>query len=69
MTPEDRANVVNFRYNDLESLRRAVEENSGRIAGVIISPFKHDAGHDSELPVEGFLPGVRKLCDDNGIVA
>ena len=68
VTPEDRANVVNFRYNDLESLRRAVEENSGKIAGVIISPFKHDAGHDSELPVEGFLSGVRKICDDNGIV-
>ena len=41
---------------------------SAKIAGVMVSPFKHDAGHDSELPVEGFLPGVRKICDDNGIV-
>ena len=68
VTPEDRANVVYFRFNDLESLRRTVEENSGKIAGVIVSPFKHDAGHDSELPVEGFLSGVRKICDDNGVV-
>ena len=68
VTPEDRANMVYFRFNDLESLRHAVEENSGKIAGVILSPFKHDAGHDSELPVEGFLSGVRKICDDNGIV-
>ncbi|MGA9722210.1 MAG: aminotransferase class III-fold pyridoxal phosphate-dependent enzyme [Candidatus Binatus sp.] len=68
VTPEDRANVVYFRFNDLESVRRAVEENSGKLAGVIVSPFKHDAGHDSELPVEGFLSGVRKICDDNGIV-
>ena len=60
--------MVYFRFNDLESIRRVVEENSGKIAGVIISPFKHDAGHDSELPVEGFLSGVRKICDDNGMV-
>src|ERR1700689_2136514 len=53
--PEDRASIVYFRFNDLDSLRRTVEENSGKIAGVIISPFKHDAGHDSELPVEGFF--------------
>jgi glutamate-1-semialdehyde 2,1-aminomutase len=67
-TPEDRANVVRFRYNDLHSLRRTIEENPGKLAGVIISPFRHDAGHDSELPVEGFLQGVRDLCDRNGMV-
>ena len=66
--PEDRANIVYFRYNDLASLKRVVEENRGKMAGLIISPFRHDAGHDSELPVEGFLSGVRKLCDDNGMV-
>src|SRR5579862_6017939 len=68
VTPEDRANVVYFRFNDLESLRKSVDENRGKIAGIIVSPFKHDAGHDSELPVEGFLSGVRKLCDENGMV-
>jgi glutamate-1-semialdehyde 2,1-aminomutase len=68
ITPEDRANVIYFRFNDLDSLRKAVDENSGKVAGVILSPFKHDAGHDSELSVEGFLAGVRKICDDNGIV-
>lgn len=66
--PEDRANIVYFRYNDLDSLRRVVEENRAKMAGVIITPFRHDAGHDSELPAEGFLQGVRKLCDDNGMV-
>ena len=68
LTKEDRANVVEFRFNDLESLRNAIDENHGQIAGVIVSPFKHDASHDSELPAEGFFPGLRKLCDDNGIV-
>jgi glutamate-1-semialdehyde 2,1-aminomutase len=67
-TAEDRANIVYFHFNDLESLRHAVEQNRGKVAGVILSPFKHDAGHDSELPVEGFFTGVRRICDDNGIV-
>ncbi len=68
VTPEDRANVVNFRYNDLEGLRRAIEEHRGEIAGVILAPFRHDAAFDSEMPQEGFLTGVRKLCDEHGIV-
>jgi len=33
-----------------------------------VSPFRHDAFHDQELPVEGFLPGIRRLCDAQGIV-
>ena len=68
VTPEDRANVVYFNFNNLESLRNAIDENEGEIAGVMVSPFRHDAGHDSELPVEGFFKGVRDLCDRNGIV-
>jgi glutamate-1-semialdehyde 2,1-aminomutase len=66
--PEDRANIVKFRYNDLESLSRAVEENRGAMAGVILTPFRHDAGHDSEMPAEGFMQGVRELCDRNAMV-
>jgi glutamate-1-semialdehyde 2,1-aminomutase len=68
VTPEDRANIAYFHFNDLESLSNVIAENRGRMAGVILSPFRHDAGHDSELPVEGFLTGVRKLCDENGMV-
>ena len=68
VTAEDRANIVYFHFNQLESLRDTVAENQGEIAGVIVSPFRHDAGHDSELPVEGFFAGVRELCDRNGIV-
>jgi len=33
-TPEDRANVVNFKYNELADLERALEENRGQVAGV-----------------------------------
>jgi glutamate-1-semialdehyde 2,1-aminomutase len=68
VTPEDTANVVTFVYNDLASLHSAVDAHGDDIAAVIVSPFRHDAFHDQELPAEGFLPGVRHLCDARGIV-
>jgi glutamate-1-semialdehyde 2,1-aminomutase len=67
-TPEDTANVLTFTYNDLGDLRRVVEEHDQQIAAIILSPFRHDAFHDQELPVEGFHHGVRQLCDERQIV-
>jgi glutamate-1-semialdehyde 2,1-aminomutase len=67
-TPEDRANVLTFTYNDLDDLRRVVTQHAGHVAAIIVSPFRHDAYHDQELPVEGFHQGVRQLCDANEVV-
>jgi glutamate-1-semialdehyde 2,1-aminomutase len=67
-TPEDTANVLTFTYNDLSDLRRVVEEHDGQVAAIIVTPFRHDAFHDEELPVEGFHYGVRQLCDEKKIV-
>ncbi len=67
-TAADRAELLTFKYNDLASLRRVVAEHEKEIAGIIVTPFRHEAFHDSELPVEGFHKGVRQLCDDKGFV-
>jgi len=40
----------------------------GEIAAIMLTPFRHDAAHDSEMPAAGFLPGVRKLCDEQGML-
>ena len=66
--PEDRSNILTFKFNDLAGLRQLVETHEKDIAGIIISPFKHDAFHDQELPVEGFHAGIRHLCDEKGVV-
>ena len=68
VTPEDTANVLTFSYNDLDGLHRLVDAQRDAVAAIIVSPFRHDAFHDQELPVEGFLPGIRRLCDAQGIV-
>ncbi len=63
-----RADVLTFTYNDLDDLKRVVNEHRGEIAGVIVTPFRHEAFHNSEMPAPGFLEGVRALCDQEGIV-
>jgi glutamate-1-semialdehyde 2,1-aminomutase len=64
----DRASNRYFQWNDLASLERVFDEHAGRIAGVIITPFRHEAFCDSVLPAPGFLNGVRDLCDRHGAV-
>lgn len=68
VTPADTANVRTFTYNDLDSVRAVVAAHGDQLAAIIVSPFRHDAFHDQELPVEGFLAGVRSLCDAAGAV-
>ena len=51
-------------YNDLESVRALFEANPGQIAAVIVEPVGANMG--VVLPKEGFLAGLRTLCDENG---
>ena len=51
-------------YNDLDSVRALFEANPGEIAAVIVEPVGANMG--VVLPEEGFLPGLRSLCDENG---
>src|SRR5215470_2376659 len=45
VTAEDRANLGFYDFNDLDSARSAVAEAGADLAGVLVSPFKHDAGY------------------------
>ncbi len=68
VTAEDRAHVVNYRYNDLESVDAALNAHAGDVAAIVVSPFRHDAMHDQEMPAPTFLPGLRARCDRLGAV-
>jgi glutamate-1-semialdehyde 2,1-aminomutase len=65
-TPEDRANLGHYTYNDLESVRQAAAEAGDDLAGILVSPFRHDAGYDQELVDPAFARGLRALCDATG---
>jgi len=64
VTAEDRAHILAYDYNDIESLQRAAEAARGDLAGVIVSAFRHDLGIDQELPSLAFAQAVRAICDD-----
>jgi glutamate-1-semialdehyde 2,1-aminomutase len=67
VTPEDRANLHYYTYNDVASVERAIEEaGAGNVAAIITSPFRHDAGFDQELADPAFARRLRELCDRIG---
>jgi glutamate-1-semialdehyde 2,1-aminomutase len=66
VTPEDRANMGYYTFNDLASVERAAQEADGDVAAIIVSPFKHDAGHDQEMVDPEFARGLRALCNRIG---
>lgn len=53
-------------YNDLESVQQLITANSGEIAAIIIEPIAGNMG--CVIPQEGFLKGLRELCDQNDIL-
>jgi len=53
-------------YNDLDNVAKLISENKNEIACIIIEPVAGNMG--CILPAEGFLQGLRKLCDENNIL-
>ncbi|WP_241748819.1 aminotransferase class III-fold pyridoxal phosphate-dependent enzyme [Teichococcus aerophilus] len=66
VTSEDRAHLVHYRFNDLDSLAQAVAEAGDDLAGIIASAFRHDLAQDQELPSPAFARAVRDACDAKG---
>jgi len=65
-TAADRANLGYFRYNDLPSVHAAAAEAGDDLAGILASPFRHDASCDQEMVDPAFARGLRELCDATG---
>jgi glutamate-1-semialdehyde 2,1-aminomutase len=54
------------RYNDLASVEPVVEQYRGTIAAIIVEPVAANMG--VVPPREDFLPGLRRICDREGIL-
>jgi glutamate-1-semialdehyde 2,1-aminomutase len=65
-TPEDRAHLVHYRFNDLESVRAAAAECGDDLAAIVVSPFKHDARHEQEMVDPAWARALRAICDETG---
>ena len=49
-------------FNDLRAVERAIDS---RTAGIMVEPIQGEGGVN--IPDDGYLPGLRKLCDEAGI--
>ena len=63
VTTEDRAHLLHFEYNDVESLQAAVNEAGKDLAAILVTAFRHDMGRDLELPTREFAHAARAACD------
>ncbi len=54
------------RYNDLEDVEAKMKANEGQIAALLVEPVAYNLG--CVTPDDGFLKGLRKLCDEYGIM-
>ncbi len=65
--PEDLAkHTLTTPYNDLESVKVLVNQYPEQIACIIVEPIAGNMG--VVLPEKGFLEGLRKICDERGIL-
>ncbi|MCW3074233.1 MAG: hemL [Flaviaesturariibacter sp.] len=60
------ADTLTAAYNDLDAVKSLVTANKDQIAAIIIEPVAGNMG--CILPQEGYLQGLRKICDEEGIV-
>ena len=51
-------------YNDLSSVERLLDANVNQVAAIIVEPVAGNMG--VVPPADGFLQGLRQLCEDNG---
>ncbi len=58
--------VIMLPFNDGEILERAVEQSWGEVAAVLVEPVLGNCG--GILPDPDWLPRIRSLCDEYGIV-
>jgi glutamate-1-semialdehyde 2,1-aminomutase len=65
--PEDLAkHTLTAPYNDLDEVRRLVDQNPNQIACIIVEPIAGNMG--VVLPEDGFLRGLREICSAKGIL-
>ena len=66
MTAEDRAHLVHFDYNDIDSLDAAVRSAGDDLAAIIVSPVRQELRRTQEFATPEFARRIRALCDGTG---
>jgi glutamate-1-semialdehyde 2,1-aminomutase len=68
VTAEDRAHLIYYTFNNLQSLQQAVDQAGNDLAGIMVSGFKHDMAQKLEMPTQAFANSVRQHSSKTGAV-
>ena len=60
-TAEDRAHLIPFDYNDVDSLAQAVHAAGADLAAILVTALRHDLARDQELATPQFAQAAREL--------
>lgn len=66
ITETERADILYFPYNDAKALEQLLETTGADVAAVIVTPFKHEVGHDQEMPSEAFINCLNTQTSSEG---
>ncbi len=58
--------TISLPFNNLEAVKKVVQEIGNEVACIILEPVGGNMG--VVPPEKGYLEGLRKICDDNGIL-
>jgi glutamate-1-semialdehyde 2,1-aminomutase len=58
--------TISVPYNDIGAARSAFQKHNGKIAAVLVEPVAANMG--VVPPEDGYLEGLRSICDDEGAV-
>lgn len=61
VTIEDRAHLLHFDYNDVDSLAAAAAQAGEDLAAVLVTAYRHDLARDQEMPARSFAEAARTL--------
>ncbi len=63
MSPGTAEEIIILPWNDVDALRRAVDQHHNQIAAVLTEPIT-----SCIMPEPGYLEAMREICDERGIV-
>ena len=66
VTPGTAQDTLLAPFNNLEAVKNLIDANKDQIAAIILEPVAGNMG--LVIPQEGFLAGLRSICDQEGIV-